>query len=119
MYRDKSRFEIIHVPGYLTNTRLVSMKSDDLLVQKALDEGKEKWFHSDYLREYYAKSVSTPQLQWGDMFSTPNSEIYSFEEFQENLRHPLKLIVGEEDLIDDNMPFSESFRRLASPLSFH
>jgi hypothetical protein len=48
MYRDKSRFEIIHVPGYLTNTRLVSMKSDDLLVQKALDEGKEKWFHSDY-----------------------------------------------------------------------
>jgi hypothetical protein len=51
------------------------------------------------LREYYANSVSTPQLQWGDMFSTPNSEIYSFEEFQENLRHPLKLIVGEEELL--------------------
>ena len=91
MYEDTSRFEIIHVPGFQTKKRLVNYYDEGPLMVAARNADPDVWFYMDRLPEFHPEIGTKVAMQWGPLYAKPESEVYTFEEFQEALSADIEL----------------------------
>lgn len=96
IYNDRSRYEIIHVPDFVTGRRLVI--ADDFIWW----EGEEKNLREEipflYLPEYTAHIGQPVGLLWGDLFANTNSPMLSREDIRRNARRPLRLQINGKEV---------------------
>ena len=98
MYRDQDRFEIIHVPGFKTNNRLVSAKQKDPLLNVIASEEREDWFYTDFLPEFTDYQDEVPHLIWGNIYAMPSGDVYSLEDYRASLAKEPRMTLGDREL---------------------
>ena len=91
LYDDPERYDIIHIPGFQTFRRLVHSDAQSYDIQAVKKYPDRDWFYRDQLPENLDYVNHLVQLRWGELFAMPNSEIYSPEEFLENIDQPIEL----------------------------
>ena len=96
MYSDRNRYDIVHIPGFKTNRRLLS--ADDFIWWN--EEGKELddrtlIFKLPEYNEYIGQAVG---LFWGDILANPNGINLSRKDIKDNQDSPLILRVGKDEL---------------------
>ncbi|MBR9921662.1 MAG: hypothetical protein GYB31_12560 [Bacteroidetes bacterium] len=97
MYRGKPDYRIVHVPGFKTNERLVnSWESEMDYMSKQEDLSVYSLEYIYALPEYHGFHDTAVQLNWGEMWATPNSEVYEPDEYELNRRESISLKIGEE-----------------------
>ncbi len=96
MYSDRSRYDIVHIPGFKTNRRLLS--ADDFIWWH--EEGKELENRSLIfkLREYNDYIGQSVGLFWGEIFANPNGINLTRKDIIDNQNFPLVLRVGKDEL---------------------
>ncbi|MCB0704607.1 MAG: hypothetical protein KDC34_04830 [Saprospiraceae bacterium] len=95
MYRNKPDYRIVHVPGFRTNERLVNAwesETEFIESQPYLSVADFNIFSE--LPEYHDFQDSLVQLNWGEMWAMPNSEVYEPNEYELNRRESLRLWIG-------------------------
>ena len=99
LYRENLLYKIIHIPGFKTHRRLLAggeqlFKAKD--IRKSVVLGKEliDWMA---LPEYTGE-IRQSFLEWGEMLAQPSSKNYSISTFRQNVKQPLRLKMGEEEL---------------------
>ncbi len=99
LYRQNSLYKIIHVPGFRTRRRLLTDRDQIFFTQEiryatVLSDGPG-WKELPEFMEYTGPEV---KLQWGDMEALPMSINYNLWDFRANIRQPLRLLVGDQEL---------------------
>lgn len=96
MYSDRNRYDIVHIPDFKTNRRLLSV--DDFIWWN--EEGKELEDRSLIfkLREYNAYIGKAVGLFWGDLLANANAIDLTRKDIITNQNSPLILQVGKEKL---------------------
>ena len=96
MYSDRSRYDIVHIPGFKTNRRLLS--ADDFIWWH--EEGKELENRSPIFKlpEHNAYIGQTVGFFWGDIFANPNAINLTRKDITTNQNSPLILRVGKKKL---------------------
>lgn len=96
IYGDRSRYEIIHIPGFKTNRRLLS--ADDFIWWEEEDKEPEKQSAILYLPEYTAHIGDAVGLWWGENVANPNSVNLTRRELKRQSGEPLRLKHGSKEL---------------------
>lgn len=93
MYKDDSKYEIIHLPGFKTTRRLLTPDMKSL-------ESKPKRLGDDYVDiKYLSERLLTKDdhffMKWGRMMAIPSSGNYSSKEFKYSGRWPIQLMFND------------------------
>lgn len=96
MYSDRNRYNIVHIPSFKTNRRLLS--ADDFIWWN--EEGKELdnrslIFKLPEYNNYIGQSVG---LFWGNILANPNGINLTRRDISHNQNRPLILRVGNKEL---------------------
>jgi len=96
MYSDRSRYDIVHIPDFKTNRRLLS--ADDFIWWN--EEGKELEDRSLIFKlPEYTEYIGQPVgLLWGDLLANSNAINLTRKDIIDNQNRPLTLQVGKEKL---------------------
>lgn len=94
MYDDRSRYEIIHVPNFQTNLRLLT--ADNFIWWEKETERKKRRPDFWRLPEYIDYIGQPTALLWGDLFANPNSPVLTRADVSDNARRALRLQIGEK-----------------------
>ena len=96
MYSDRTRYDIVHIPGFKTTRRLLS--ADNFLWWH--EEGKELENRSLIFKlpEYNGYIGHPVGLFWGAIFANPNGINLSRKDILDNQNKPLSLRVAKEEL---------------------
>ncbi|MEM1124873.1 MAG: hypothetical protein AAGJ18_30830, partial [Bacteroidota bacterium] len=119
LFRNKSKYQIIHIPNFQT-------------IERTLDEKKQKVGHqhirpilynsvtkTDLLPNYIVDNPANLTLFWGDLTANPESENSSIKTFfQETTKAPKLLYEGQDfpfskirmTIINDETVYTKSFR---------
>lgn len=113
LYGDENKYEVIHIPDFKTNERLIPIENilypnidDEKLIEPTV---KDIFQLPDY-QGYYDKFT---RLFWGKMIAAPISKNYEKSFFQSNYRNQIRLKVRDEylDIV--------SFRMIIVPSEGH
>jgi hypothetical protein len=99
MYRDSSRYEIVHIPGFQTNRRYLT--AADALFKKGTFAEVELAHTSpdvDYMPEYQGYQNKKVSLRWGGMEAAPTSPNFPLDSFRLSSKQPIQLWIGEKQL---------------------
>ncbi|MCB0642534.1 MAG: hypothetical protein KDC44_12885, partial [Phaeodactylibacter sp.] len=96
LYQDPERYDIIHIPGFATYQRLLHSDAQSFGIEALQKYPDRDWLYRDQLPENLDYVNHLVQLRWGELFAMPNSEIYSPEEFFNNIEEPVELWFDRE-----------------------
>ncbi len=96
IYSDNSKYDIIHIPNFATDRRLITtenilfpdIKYDNLIIDDSI-----QWFELPEYQNYRTKMV---KLFWGKMVAAPSSQNFTQTNFKQNYRNKLDLFIGNE-----------------------
>lgn len=98
-YRDKNKFDIMHIPGYRTKNRYIK-PTDSFWPEDEIDNTvnlSKTEFKPFYLYpEIAVESESSCFLKWGKMNGSPISMSNSVELFNQNINSPLDINVPNQ-----------------------
>lgn len=87
LYRDRTKYEVVHVPGFITNNRLKRYEAENPWTPE----------YPDSLPEYGNIGDQPVWLEIGDLFASPVSPVYTPAEWNQNKDQPWKCRIGQEE----------------------
>ncbi len=99
IYSDKSKYEIMHIPGYKTKYRYIKPTDnplEEIEINKTVNMSKLN-LKAKYLYPEVAVDMEyTCSLNWGKMVANPVTQNQTLEAFNENRKNQLMLMVPKE-----------------------